>query len=264
MATSNLGFDNFFESTITSDITASATTITVATPPTASEGYLVLESDNSTTREIIYYTSKSGSDLTLPSALLGRGLGGTTAQAHTSGASIRASVTAEHFEALQDGTALATSAITTTKIANASVTPAKWTNPYCFYAYDSAGTTLTDGNTVQISLGTEVYDYNGNFAANAYTAPVAGVYHFNGQMLVTGSIATGVTTWVELRKNGSVILFGTRFLPVNNATPVVSGDLLLAAGDVITLYGHQDSAGNETTATGVENTFLSGHLVHAV
>jgi len=33
-------------------------------------------------------------------------------------------------------------------------------NPYCFRAYDSGGTTLTDGNEVQINFATEEYDLN--------------------------------------------------------------------------------------------------------
>ena len=120
MATPSLGFDNFYTSTLSAGITASDTTIYLNALPTATEGYLVIEPDSSTQREIIYYTSKGANFVTLPSAAAGRGVGATTAQSHSSGVTAQMNVVAEHFEALQDGTGIAASAITSTKIANYS------------------------------------------------------------------------------------------------------------------------------------------------
>jgi hypothetical protein len=125
MATPALGFDNFYTSTLSSGITASDTTIYLNALPTATEGYLVIEPDSSTQREIIYYTSKGANFVTLPSAAAGRGVGATTAQSHSSGVTAQMNVVAEHFEALQDGTAIGTGAITSTKIGDAAVTPEK-------------------------------------------------------------------------------------------------------------------------------------------
>ena len=106
MATPNLGFQNWYSSTLSSGITASDTTIYLNSLPTPSEGYLVLEPDSTTNREIIYYTSKGANFVTLPSAAAGRGVGGTTAVSHSSGVTVQMNVVAEHFEALQDGTAI--------------------------------------------------------------------------------------------------------------------------------------------------------------
>ena len=120
MATPNLGFQNFYTTTLSSGITATDTTIYLNSLPTPTEGYLVIEPDSSTNKEIIYYTSKGANFVTLPSIAAGRGVGATTAVSHNSGVTCQMNVVAEHFEALQDGTSIAASAITSTKIANYS------------------------------------------------------------------------------------------------------------------------------------------------
>ena len=79
--------------------------------PTPSEGYLVIEPDSAANREIIYYTSKGANYVTCPSVAAGRGVGGTSAAAHSSGVAVQMNVVAEHFEALQDGTAFAVGGI---------------------------------------------------------------------------------------------------------------------------------------------------------
>lgn len=136
-------------------------------------------------------------------------------------------------------------------------------NPYCFRAFDSGGTTLTDGATVQINLGTEEYDYNGNFAASSYTAPFDGVYHFDGGVVST-TIATPINSVIYIYKNGVQAIHGFNIVPVNGSIIAmnISGDLHLEAGDVITLRFFQNTAGGESTITGSSNTWFSGHLVH--
>lgn len=111
MATPNLSFQNFFTTTLASGITASDTTIYLNSLPTGSEGYLVIEPDSATNKEIIYYTSKGANFVTLPSVAAGRGVGGTTAVSHSSGVTVQMNVVAEHFKALQDGTAFAVGGI---------------------------------------------------------------------------------------------------------------------------------------------------------
>lgn len=108
MATSSLGFDNFFSTTLNGAISDSDLTITLNAVPTASEGFLVIEPDNASKREIIYYTSKGASTVTVPSgAGNGRGYDGTTATSHSDGVDVIMAPVAAMFEALQDGSGLA-------------------------------------------------------------------------------------------------------------------------------------------------------------
>lgn len=106
MATASFGFDSFYSTTITSSINTTDTTIPVSVAPTATEGVLVLEPDSASNREIIYYTSVSGTNLVLPSVGAGRGQEGTSAVAHSNGVTIKGNTTSRHFEVLQDGSAL--------------------------------------------------------------------------------------------------------------------------------------------------------------
>ena len=109
--TTGLGFDNFFSATLTGDITASSTDILMDTIPTSSEGFLVIEPDSTSTREIIYYNSKTALKVVCPSASTGRGQGGTTAGAHSTGATVICAPIAEMFEALQNGYSINAKAI---------------------------------------------------------------------------------------------------------------------------------------------------------
>lgn len=60
-----------------------------------------------------------------------------------------------------------------------------------FRATATAGT----NTTAPVLWGTEVYDFGGNFAANTFTAPVRGIYHFECQLQMS-AITAVVTTWV--------------------------------------------------------------------
>lgn len=147
-------------------------------------------------------------------------------------------------------------------LGDATITPAKWTNPYCFRAYDSAGTSLVDGAATAVAFATEVYDHNNNFASSAYTAPVDGVYHFDF-VWTMGTIATGVDMYAAIAINAAQYARGPRNAAISNGACGISADIPLTAGQVVTFQGFQDSAGNETTATGNNQTWCSGHLVHA-
>ena len=155
---------------------------------------------------------------------------------------------------------------TSAVLADSAVTPAKWTNPYCFRAYASGSTTLTDGSYVKVLFATENYDYNNNFTGSTYTAPVAGVYNFSSTVSQATVSATPAIIFLTLYVNGSAAARGVAFTPSTVGIPCVTyaGDVLLAANDTVEIYCYQDSAGNEATITGSELTFFSGHLVHKV
>ena len=156
-------------------------------------------------------------------------------------------------------------AIAGSKLANASVTPSQWTNPYCFRAYPSSGTSIADASDTKVLFQTEDYDYNSNFATSTYTAPVTGVYHFGGRVEFATAIVSGVTTSLSLYVNAAVASKGER----NNAYSTtgvctLSTDVPVTAGQTVELYCYQDSDGAEATTATSTSTFFYGHLVHAV
>lgn len=98
---SNFGYQNFYSSTLTGDITSGTLTIGLATVPTPSSGILVIEPDSTSNREVIVYTSKGASTITCPSD--GRGYSGSTAGAHLTGSTVIMAPVDKWFTALASG-----------------------------------------------------------------------------------------------------------------------------------------------------------------
>lgn len=92
------GYQNFFATTLFTDIGASDTAITLETVPVETTGRLVLEARNPTQREIISYTGIAGNQITG----VVRGIGGTTAKSHTKNSLVEMNLTAEDIEDLYD------------------------------------------------------------------------------------------------------------------------------------------------------------------
>jgi hypothetical protein len=114
-----IGYESFFQAQLTAGIDETATNIPLDNIPTPSEGFLVIEPLVPAKREIIYYTSKDGSSVTVPSGVgNGRGYDGTTATAHSQNADVIMAPVGAMFSTLQDGTAIADGAVTDQKLAH--------------------------------------------------------------------------------------------------------------------------------------------------
>jgi len=160
--------------------------------------------------------------------------------------------------AVDNAAVLATDVVETAKIKDAAVTPAKWTNPYKFYAYRSAAHN-SSGTAAKVPYESELYDSNSNFstANNDYTAPVAGFYDFHATAGNTAAASTPMQ--IILYKNGSAILYGQIIQPGaagNNLT--LSGSLQLAANDVIDV--RFVGGGGSVMYTGATTCYFQGHL----
>lgn len=97
----NFGYQNFYSTTLTGDITAGTLTIGLATVPTPTSGVLIIEPDSTSSREVIVYTSKGASTITCPSD--GRGYSGTSAAAHLTGSTVIMAPVDKWFTALASG-----------------------------------------------------------------------------------------------------------------------------------------------------------------
>lgn len=97
----NFGYQNFFSTTLTGDITAGTLTIGLATVPTPTSGVLIIEPDSTSSREVIVYTSKGASTITCPAD--GRGYSGTSAAPHLTGSTVIMAPVDKWFTALASG-----------------------------------------------------------------------------------------------------------------------------------------------------------------
>lgn len=257
MATPNLSFQNKFVTTLSSGVASTDTTISLTALPTPTEGYLVLEPDSSTAWEEIYYTSKTGSAVVCPSALLGRGIGGSTAASHSSGATVRMDSTAEMFKALQNGSALAAGAVGAQNLSN----------PYKFSVYRNGAWTQSNGTQV-VTFDTKDYDTSSNVDivthVGRFTATVAGFYHFDATISI-GNNATGTTYYPSLFKNSSEAKRGAMALTGGSSGTVagtVSDTLQLAINDFVEVNSTW-SGSNVSGVTGSALTHFSGFMVSA-
>ncbi|HOY31046.1 MAG TPA: hypothetical protein PKW80_04115 [Bacteroidales bacterium] len=133
-----------------------------------------------------------------------------------------------------------------------------------FSAYRSATTQLiAAGSYTEIVFNSENYDDgNGYNPTNGYyTAPSAGVYHFDASARLTGTATEGQTTVIVLVVNGNQKRM-KRMLSETDAFSIdVSADLKLNAGDIVNVEIYSQT---ETSAMYINNicTFFSGHKVY--
>jgi hypothetical protein len=202
-ATPTLSFDDFYSTTLSSAIASTDTTIPVAAAPTATEGYLVLEPDSATNREVIHYTSVSGNNVICPS-VNDRGLGGTTARAHSSGAIVKMNTVAEMLKSLQDGTALSGLHTAMTDGMFDFVVSG------CVITADSAGSTLNWSMT-------------------------AGVVRINGRRYTVAAVSASAATankdtYVDVLANSdgttTLVTTGGNIVANNAASPALAGNSL--------------------------------------
>lgn len=260
MATSAIGFDNFFSTTLSTAITDSDTTIALVTTPTATEGYLVIEPDSSTNREIIYYTGVSGGSVTLPSVGAGRGVGGTSARAHSSGVVVKMNTVAEMFEALKDGTGLSTGFVLPTGV----VTSENLNATIACRAYRNAALNITSSG-VKVTFDTENYDLGSDFDATTgtFTAPVTGYYSVTSSIGVS-NLDAGGQIYVEIYVNGSLYSRGTRIYAVSatdDPQSIVSDVVPVTAGQTIEIYA--TSSTTEAIQTGTNSAYVAIYFIGA-
>ena len=142
-------------------------------------------------------------------------------------------------------------------------------NPYQCSVYWNAGAAgyLTTGGTwYKMKFDTKSWDNNTNFDVVTnfrYTAPVAGKYHIDAQVLIdsAGTISAG-NGGIDIYKNGLGLGIG-QFVAANvslgNIYPTVSRDILLAAGDYLEVWGACSTS--SIGISGGMGTFFNIHLI---
>jgi hypothetical protein len=271
MATKNLidGLNNF-STTLTGAITSSDTTIgldSVADLPSA-QGILVIDrvdSDGTATslkREYIRYSSVTADSVVLDSAVVGRGFGGSSAQAHSAGAIVEMVMTAEHLNYLIDSYSVEhTDAGRHTFTDRAPIMNVK------ARAYLSADQdNITSSDFTKINLDSESYDIGSDFNVSTYkfVTPVAGYYiimarvNFEGTELAANKIAS-VLVYVD----GASVSRADCHISVDGVITASVSDIIYVAADKdIELYAYTNVIGNVVDIDGGEGrTFMAIHLL---
>jgi hypothetical protein len=125
---------------------------------------------------------------------------------------------------------------------------------------ESAGTqTVTNTTFTKVTLATETFDTNNNFASSTFTPTVAGYYKINGSVTATaGTALTNVTT--AIYKNGSIYsqVYGAAYTSTAGASTISDIVYLNGSTDYIELYGRANGTGTLTINSA---TYFSGCLI---
>lgn len=229
--TTNITFQNFFSTTLSADITDTATDIFLNAVPNGSEGFLVIEPDSTSNREIIYYTSKTALKVTVPSVADGRGQDDTTAHSHVTGSTVIMAPVAAYYEAL---------------LSLFQTTPAGWTSivggisSVTYNGNRSYDLTTTSDNSQIVSPGYR-FRTTRTVSAPTQSASLNGSTQYFSKSSPAGMTFTDdfvVSAWVKLNSYGAIGTIAARF----NGT---SGwALIVTAAGQIELEGYNAGGGN--------------------
>jgi hypothetical protein len=154
-------------------------------------------------------------------------------------------------------TYLNTGAVTQTKLA----TGVAGTGP-AFRARPSTTQSVTSATYTKVTLGTEVFDTNNNFASSRFTPTVAGYYFISGALYSSFSSSASYV-WILIYKNGVAEVSGNLNVPVTtiDGIGVVNGLVYLnGSTDYVEMYCYL--AGTSPTISNAHTEF-SGFLARA-
>lgn len=137
-------------------------------------------------------------------------------------------------------------------------------NRFCARAYSNTNQTSTGAGWTTCVLGSESYDYNGNFASNTYTVPIAGRYLLHGQVYQNNLIANRTAVMRFSNSAITVYPFSTNQQIAYNGSVAVngSGTWDFVVGDTVLLQGYPGSGTTTADIAGGEtNTYFSIELI---
>lgn len=130
-------------------------------------------------------------------------------------------------------------------------------NGPAFSAYSGSTTSLSGGAFTKVTLDTEDFDTNNNFASSRFTPTVAGYYQINGGV----SVATGNQLVASIYKNGGEFKRGSNIRASSDGSVVSSLVYFNGTTDYAELYCFSGTTIN--TNTGSNLTYFNGSMVRS-
>lgn len=162
--------------------------------------------------------------------------------------------------AFNDGTGIATGAITSAKISgiDKSLTTTD-SNPYKFSVYRAAAWTTANNAFGKVTFDTETFDTNNNFASGTYTVPVAGFYALFAAVAEVSSSASAIPI-TSIYKNSSEHKRGAEFAAgeTANVTMPVASLVNASVSDTLEIYFRGN---NLSGSASIFQTYFNGFLV---
>ena len=147
-----------------------------------------------------------------------------------------------------------------------TVTGAGGVNTPAFFATLSSPQSVSNFSWTKVSIDTELFDTNNNFASNRFTPTVAGKYYFFGQVFTDPQNASDfMYGQAAIYKNGSFVRYSTidnRNNPGREAS-VPHHQLMEMNGstDYVELYGQVYANDGSGMRFGNNNTFFGGYKI---
>ena len=202
----------------------------------------------------IYFGTNSAIQMTLAAnGNLGLGTGTPAYKLDVSG-------TAHISGALYDGSS---SAGTSGNILTSTGTATQWVNNNVgFSAYASTSTTIPTNTTTQVVFDSKSFDDATAYSTttSGYTAPTAGLYHFDAGVRLAVTATAGLYQWIAIYVNGAIRKDVTSQSSTSVSGIFISADLKLNAADVVTVSILSTPA--TATVTSALNTWFDGHKIY--
>jgi hypothetical protein len=153
-------------------------------------------------------------------------------------------------------------AVTTSYINDGAVTQAKLGtgvagNGPAFSAYQATNQSIPSATQTKVTVGTEEFDTNSNFASSRFTPTVAGYYQINGSVQTNGSQQYLSSS---IFKNGTLYKYGSFGTTVYQSS-VSSLVYLNGSTDYVELYAYGASAFD--SQNGIAATYFNGAMVRS-
>lgn len=189
--------ENWFSTTLSAPCGSTDTTFSLTNTPTPTEGYLIIDPNNTSTREVIHYTSVGSGTITIPGTG-DRGLdGGNAATSHAQGTAVVMNYTSSHFNALKNGYAFNSQALATIGIFGSAVIGSAQ------MAANAIATTSTFSSSVLSAVATS-YSNGGSAGGTFNFANVGGrkeLYGFTNTQTIGGAGPAQATVNLNLPLN---------------------------------------------------------------